>query len=448
MTDPADRQLLTGWGRTSPTAAAVLAADSREALVDAVLHAGARGIIARGLGRSYGDAAQNGGGTVVELGTSAMALDESGVLTVEAGASLDEIMRFALPQGWFVPVTPGTRYVTIGGAIAADIHGKNHHVTGSFTEHVLSLELITADGQTQTLTAQDELFWATAGGMGLTGIIMSARVQMLAVETSWMSVDTERAANLDDLMSRLSATDHLYRYSVAWIDCLAKGAKMGRAVITRGDHAPMSRLPGTKVAKGREFAPGSLLAAPGFVPNGLLRPLTVSAFNELWFRKAPRERRDQLQRISTFFHPLDGVKDWNRIYGSEGFLQYQFVVPLDAEPTLRGILERISGLGVPSFLAVLKRFGPGNSGLLSFPTSGWTLALDIPTQVAGLAELLDRLDDEVVSAGGRIYLAKDSRVRASLLPAMYPRLEEFRAVRARVDPNGVFRSDLARRLDL
>ena len=448
MSDATDRSLLTGWGRTSPTAATVVTPTTRDELIKTVMSAGSRGVIARGLGRSYGDAAQNAGGTVLAPNATAMVLESDGVLTADAGASLDEIMRLSLPQGWFVPVTPGTRYVTIGGAIAADIHGKNHHVSGSFAQHVLSMELLTPDGQVHTLTQDDPLFWATAGGMGLTGIVLTARVQMYPVETSWMTVDTERANDLDDLMSRLEENDHRYRYSVAWIDCVAKGAKMGRGVITRGDHAPMSAVPESKRADARTFAPKTLLSAPGFVPNGLLRPLTVSAFNELWFRKAPKDRRDELQRIGTFFHPLDGVRDWNRIYGSQGFLQYQFVVPFGEEATMRSVLEQISQLGVPSFLAVLKRFGDGNSGLLSFPKAGWTLALDIPSRVEGLAGLLDNLDDDVVAAGGRIYLAKDSRVRPSLLPSMYPRWEEFRTMRAKVDPHRVLQSDLARRLNL
>ena len=443
-----DRSLLTGWGRTSPTAATVLTPGSRDELIKAVTSAGPRGVIARGLGRSYGDAAQNAGGVVLAPSQFGMALDDQGVLTADAGASLDDIMRMGLPRGWFVPVTPGTRYVTIGGAIAADIHGKNHHVSGSFTQHVVSLELLTADGEVQTLTPADELFWATAGGMGLTGVILTARVQMHPVETSWMTVDTERATDLDDLMSRLEEGDDRYRYSVAWIDCVAKGAKMGRGVITRGDHAPLSAVTDGNRANAQEFAPKTRLASPPFVPNGLLNPLTVKAFNELWFRKAPKNRRDELQRIGTFFHPLDGVRDWNKIYGSQGFLQYQFLVPFGAEATLRSIMMQISRLGVPSFLAVLKRFGAGNDGLLSFPTSGWTLALDIPTRVDGLAQLLDSLDEDVVAAGGRIYLAKDSRVRPSLLPAMYPRWEDFKEIRAKVDPQGILRSDLARRLDL
>ncbi|CAM5437187.1 FAD-binding PCMH-type domain-containing protein OS=Streptomyces glaucescens OX=1907 GN=SGLAU_20830 PE=4 SV=1 [Streptomyces glaucescens] len=255
---------------------------------------------------------------------------------------------------------------------------------------------------------------------------------------------------LDDLMARLTATDHRYRYSVAWIDLLARGAATGRAVLTRGDHAPLGALP--KAARARRdplaFRPSQLPAAPAFLPEGLLTRRTVGLFNEVWYRRAPRARAGQLQRISTFFHPLDGVPHWNRIYGRGGFVQYQFVVGYGQEEALRRIVHRISERRCPSFLAVLKRFGDADPGWLSFPAPGWTLALDIPAALPGLDSFLDELDEEVAAAGGRVYLAKDSRMRPDLLAAMYPRLGDFRALREELDPRGVFMSDLARRLTL
>ncbi|MFE9398026.1 FAD-binding protein [Streptomyces flavidovirens] len=452
---------VTGWGRTAPTAAARLVRPrSYEEVAAAVVDCGTGGVpggrgvrggIARGLGRAYGDAAQNAGGSVLDM----TGLDRirtidarTGVVVCDAGVSLHRLMEVLLPLGWFVPVTPGTRYVTVGGAIGADIHGKNHHGSGSFSRHVLSLELLTADGQVRTVLSGTGLFDATAGGMGLTGVILSASIQLLPVETSLMSVDTERATDLDDLMARLTATDHRYRYSVAWIDLLAGGAAMGRSVLTRGDHAPLDALPARARRAPLAFRPGRLPAAPGFVPEGLLGRASVGLFNELWYRKAPRARTGELQKLSTFFHPLDGVPHWNRIYGRGGFVQYQFVVGYGQEEALRRIVGRISGRGCPSFLAVLKRFGTGDPGWLSFPVPGWTLALDIPAGLPGLGAFLDELDDEVVAAGGRVYLAKDSRMRPELLGAMYPRLPEFRALRAELDPRGVFTSDLSRRLSL
>jgi len=284
--------------------------------------------------------------------------------------------------------------------------------------------------------------------MGLTGVVLRATVQLLRVETSYMTVDTERATDLDDLLDRLARTDAGYRYSVAWIDLLARGGRLGRAVLTRGDHAPRAALSGRRAAQPLAFAPRPIATLPGIVPDGLLRPSTVRAFNELWFRKAPRERRGELQSLASFFHPLDGVLEWNRVYGPAGFLQYQFVVPFGQEDVVRAAVERLSAAAAPSFLAVLKRFGPADPGPLSFPLPGWTLALDVPARTPGLGPLLDGLDDLVAGAGGRVYLAKDSRLRPEMLPVMYPRLAEWRTGREHLDPDHTFTSDLARRLSL
>lgn len=448
---PADSVSVTGWGRTAPTTARMVRPRTYGEAAAAVRECGARGGIARGLGRAYGDAAQNAGGAVLDMtGLDRIhAIDaDGGTVLCDAGVSLHRLMEVLLPLGWFVPVTPGTRYVTVGGAIGADIHGKNHHVSGSFSRHVLSFELLTADGEIRTVGRGTPLFDATAGGMGLTGVILTATVRLRPVESGLMSVDTERAADLDDLMARLTATDHRYRYSVAWIDLLARGAATGRAVLTRGDHAPLDALPARARRHPLEFRPSRLPAAPSFLPEGLLGRTTVGLFNELWYRKAPRARRGELQPIPAFFHPLDGVPHWNRVYGRGGFVQYQFVVGHGREETLRRIVRRISGRRCPSFLAVLKRFGDGDPGWLSFPVPGWTLALDIPAGLPGLGTFLDGLDEEVADAGGRVYLAKDARLRPELLAAMYPRLGVFRALRRELDPRGVFTSDLSRRLGL
>ncbi len=444
-----DEELLTGWGRTSPSRAHVVHARGADDIAAALKDRSARGVLARGLGRSYGDAAQSGGATVVDMtGVSGFSLDAaSATVRADGGASLDAILRAIVPQGFFVPVSPGTRFVTVGGAIAADIHGKNHHVDGSFGAHVRALDLLMADGHLRTLTPETtpEEFWATVGGMGLTGIIVSATFSVIPIETSLISVDTERGSDLDDVMARMLARDDDYRYTVAWIDSVATS---GRGVITRGDHARRDQLPPAKRAQALAYNPTVRATAPSIIPSGLLNSLTVRAFNEAWYRKHPVQRAGELQPIAGFFHPLDGVQEWNRVYGPRGFLQYQFVVPDAASEVVRTSLERLARAGAPSFLTVLKRFGPGDPGPLSFPMPGWTLAADVPARVEGLDRVLDELDELVAAAGGRLYLAKDSRQSPQMVRRTYPRLADWQAVRDRMDPDRVFTSDLARRLEL
>ena len=448
---------LSGWGRTTPTAADVRRPTSAVELQRALPTSAERGLVARGLGRGYGDCAQNSGGTVIEtVDVDAFTIHESDpsadtvLVTAEAGASIDRLLHALVPQGLFVPVTPGTRYVTVGGAIAADIHGKNHHRKGSWCQHVTSLRLQLAGGEVVEIgpDRDPDLFWATAGGMGLTGVVLDATFACPRIGSSRLLVDTDRAADLDEVLELMASGDHAYDYSVAWIDLMAGGRALGRSVLTRGRFATAEEAAPVTGADPYAYSAGVLASAPPFVPNGLLNKLTVRAFNELWVRKAPVRRRDELQTSPTFFHPLDMVGGWNRIYGPTGFLQWQFVVPFGAEATLRRIVEDLSRSGCTSFLAVLKAFGEGDPAPLSFPSPGWTLALDIPAGVPGLGPLLDRLDGLVAAEGGRVYLAKDSRLRPELVPVMYPRLDEWQAVRDRVDPDRRITSDLARRLGL
>jgi decaprenylphospho-beta-D-ribofuranose 2-oxidase len=443
---------LTGWGRTAASAAEVVRPRSLAGLAAAGAAAPVRGMVARGLGRSYGDAAQNAGGLVVDgtAVTGVLGFDRTeGVVRVAAGTSIDDLLRTVVPTGWFVPVTPGTRFVTVGGAIAADIHGKDHHAVGTFCAHVRSMVLAAPDGTTRTLTpaGTPEAFWATCGGMGLTGTVVEATVALRPIETSRLSVDTDRVGDLDDLLAELRDGQRHYRYSVAWIDLLARGRHLGRSVLTQGDFAPRSALPDDDTVDPLAFRPGPSLPAP-HLPSGLLNRFTIGAFNELWYRRAPARRRDELQSIGRFFHPLDLAHGWNRLYGGRGFLQWQCLIPFGEEHVLRRCVEELSTVRAPSFLAVLKTFGAADPGPLSFPAPGWTLALDVPAGSPALATLLDRLDRSVVDAGGRLYLAKDSRCRPELVPAMYPRIDEWRAVRDGLDPDRRLTSDLARRLRL
>lgn len=448
MSDPGSTEL-TGWGRTAPTAGRTIAASVSQ-VPALVRQAGSRGLIARGLGRSYGDPAQNAGGSVLlPLPTGIWVPAEDGTIRVSAGTSLHDLMVALLPQGRFVPVTPGTRYVTVGGAIACDVHGKSHHLTGSFGRQVVDLDLVLADGETRTVgpDRDPELFWATVGGLGLTGVITAATLRTIEVETAYAEVTTQRLRNLEEVMREMREGDADATYSVAWIDTLARGAALGRSVLTRGEHAARDRLTGRAARTPLVPPRAPRLRLPLTPPTNLVTLPAVRAFNEAWFRKAPRLRTGEIQSLAQFFHPLDGIADWNRAYGPRGFVQYQFVVPDQEDATLVRILERIAQARLPCFLAVLKRFGPGNPGLLSFPMAGWTLAYDVPAH-PDLAALLDRLDEEVAAVGGRVYLAKDSRLAPAALAAMYPRLDDFREIRDRVDPHRVFCSDLARRLQI
>jgi decaprenylphospho-beta-D-ribofuranose 2-oxidase len=299
----------------------------------------------------------------------------------------------------------------------------------------------------QDLTPGEAGFAATAGGMGLTGVITSVTLRLIRVPSAYLRVTTTRAGDLDALMASMRERDDDFRYSVAWIDCLSRGARMGRGILLRGDHADAAELPPKLAERPFAYEPKVRLGVPDLVPSGLLNTFTARAFNAVWYAKAPSGEHVGYEGIAPFFHPLDAVKAWNRMYGRRGFVQYQAVVPPAAEDAVRALLDRVSGAGTSSFLAVLKRFGPGG-GLLSFPAPGWTLALDIPAATRGLARVLDELDELVVAAGGRVYLAKDARVRPELLEAMYPELDRWREIRAGLDPGGVMRSDLAVRLGL
>lgn len=443
-------EIFVGWGKSNGTGARHLRPrDAREA---EALVAQSSMCIARGLGRAYGDAAQCAGGTVIDCTglSEIIAFDiTTGVIRVEAGCSLDQLSRYSVARGWFVPVTPGTAFVTVGGAVAADVHGKNHHRDGSIAGYVEEIRLATPGGPRIVRPDLDpELFWATCGGMGLTGVITEVSLRLMPIATSSISVDTDRAPNLEACMEMLASGDADYRYSVAWIDARTRGRGFGRAIVSRGDHAGLDDLVGTQRHLPLAYSPKQRLSVPFTPAVSMVNALTLPAFNALWYHRAPRHRTAEILSMGAFFYPLDMLGNWNRLYGPRGFTQYQMVVPFGAEEVVRYTIERLQEAGSPSTLGVLKRFGAGDHSPLSFPMPGWTLALDIPLGSPALGVALDDCDRHVADAGGRVYLAKDGRMRPELIRAMYPRLDQFLETCHRTDPGGVLVSDLSRRIGL
>jgi FAD/FMN-containing dehydrogenase len=404
------------------------------------------GTLARGLGRSYGDAALSQDGTLCSMLrlNRMLAFDAAtGVLVAEAGLSLAEIAAQFLPRGWFLPVTPGTKFVTLGGALAADVHGKNHHLDGCISAHVPWLEVFTpAAGLRRCGPEQDpDLFWATAGGMGLTGIIGTVALRLKPVPGPWLEVVHRPARDLDQILELFADPALDAPYSVAWIDCLAKGARLGRSVLMLGRH--IAGEPGAPFPASPRFE------LPCDLPAFCLGAFNVRLFNSVFYRINARKTQPFRSALDPFFYPLDAVGHWNRAYGRRGFVQYQCVLPeASAREGLRRILEAVSSAGSASFLAVLKKLGDAGRGFLSFPIAGFTLALDMPFRGEATLALLRQLDELVLQGGGRVNLCKDAHLGREAFRAMYPRLDAWLAVKRRVDPEGLLTSSLSRRLGL
>ncbi len=439
---------LAGWGN-HPRLRCVVTRPERRRELQRVLDA--RGTLGRGLGRSYGDAALNDRGTVIDMTglDRYLAFDEErGELRVEAGASLRQIIDDFAPRGFFPRIVPGTKFVTVGGSIANDVHGKAHHVDGCISESVVDLDLLLADGSVRRCSRDEnaELFWATVGGMGLTGLVLAATLRLRRIETTYFRQKAIRVGNLEEMVAALDEHDRQHRYSVAWVDPMAKGERLGRGVLTVGDPASLEDLPAAKRYKARAVSPPSPLVVPLEMPSFALNSTTVRLLDVVI--EQMQAGAGALAHYEKFFFPLDFVGEWWRGYGPKGFIQYQFVIPLDdGLRRMRGILERIVASDQVPFLNVLKKFGKANPAPLSFPFEGYTLAIDFPVR-PGLGELTRDLDARVLDAGGRLYLGKDSMMDAATMAAMYPRLEEWRAVKKSVDPDGVFTSNLARRVGL
>ncbi|ERS39966.1 FAD-binding oxidoreductase [Corynebacterium pseudodiphtheriticum] len=461
---------LHGWGRTAPTRAQVLSTEDLDTIVAAVKQVAddnadkpdhlKRGVIARGMGRSYGDPAQNAGGLVIDMQrfNKIHSIDpDTALVVVDGGVTLDQLMKAALPYGLWVPVLPGTRQVTIGGAIGPDIHGKNHHSAGSFGDHVVSMDLLVASGDILTLKPEGseddpdgELFWATVGGMGLTGIIVHATIRMTKTETAFFIADGDLTSNFDETIEfHADGSEHNYTYSSAWFDAISPEPKLGRAAISRGSLATLDQLKelSPKLAKDPlKFSAPQLVTVPDIFPNFTMNKLTMKAVGQAWWLKSG-EYRGQVQNLTQFYQPLDLIGEWNRGYGSRGFLQYQFVVPREATSELKSIVRSIQASGHYSALNVFKLFGEGNRAPLSFPMPGWNICVDFPIK-PGLGHFLDELDKRVLDFGGRLYLAKESRTSAEKFHQMYPQMQSWLDTRNQIDPTGVFASDMSRRLEL
>jgi len=409
------------------------------------------GTISRGLGRSYGDCAINAGGQVLRTTSMDRFLSfdaETGVLVCEAGASLESIIAVFAPRGWFPMITPGTKFVTVGGCIANDIHGKAHHAQGCFVTCVDSMTVLLASGDvvTASRTENADLFWASFGGMGLLGVILTATIRLRKIETTYFHQKSIKARNLDEMMAALAENDHTFPYSVATLDVFGSGANLGRGVLTVGDHVTRSQLPPNLAAAPLAVSGPPKITVPFELPDFTLNPLTMRIVNaviqQIQASAAP------IGHYESFFYPLDKIAEWNRGYGKRGFTQYQFVIPFaDGEKQMRKILGVILSSGQLPFLNVLKRLGKESGGTLSFPREGWTFAIDFPIREQTKA-LTQRLDAMVIEAGGRIYLGKDSFTSAEDFRTMYPEVDQWLAVKAKYDPENVFTSNLGRRVGL
>ncbi len=443
--------MLSGWGRYPCIAGHVLQPENQSEFFRILKDNDAGEILARGLGRSYGDAALSAGAKIVlcDKLKSILSFDsEAGILRCRPGMSFDDMLRIFLPLGWFPPVTPGTKHVTMGGALACDIHGKNHHKFGSFLNFVNSFKLVTASCEELNCSREEnrELYFASAGGMGLTGVLSEIELRLLKVENPYMMVKKLRASGLQDTFRLIEENDPLYDYSVCWIDCLASGPQLGRSILILGRHAGAQEIAlEEKQAAFRNAGAG--LSVDFDLPGWILNRYSIGAFNHCYYYLSSCANEEKVQAYNGFFYPLDFISNWNRLYGKEGFIQYQCVLPLESSKVgLEEILALSAKRGRASFLAVLKKFGAGH-GLLSFPISGYTLALDLPVKT-GIFEFSRELDQIVLKHGGRVYLAKDACLEAESFRSMYKDYPEWLRIKKEVDPKNKFSSALSKRLRL
>lgn len=405
-------------------------------------------LIARGNGRCYGDA------SLANVTVSTLKFDKilffdrkTGIIECQSGIVLDQLLEVIVPEGWFLPVTPGTKFVTLGGLVASDVHGKNHHVDGSFSRHIIEMEIMMGNGESVVCsrTKNADLFEATCGGMGLTGIIVSVRFQLKKIETSYIRETKIRANNLEELLELFEENKH-FTYSVAWIDCLKKGKHFGRSLLTLGEHALLNQLNDKQKQDPLALPKKKAITFPFYLPSWVLNNFTVKLFNFFFYHKNFKKKKVSNIPYEPFFYPLDAILHWNRGYGKKGFVQYQFVVPLENKKGLVAILNKIAEKGWGSFLAVLKVFGK-QTDLISFPMEGYTLALDFPVR-ENLFEFLDELDEIVLQYGGRIYLSKDARMKSDKFWKGYSNAKKFASVVEKYNSHKKFTSIQSSRLSI
>lgn len=401
--------------------------------------------IPRGLGRSYGDSSLSGEMFLsLDLNRFLSFDEQTGILNCEAGVSFTEILDVFVQRGWFLPVTPGTKFITVGGAIASDIHGKNHHIEGSFSKHLLSFQLAIPSGELLECSREEnsDVFNATCGGMGLTGFIYSAKFKLKKIETAYISLESTIARNLDDIFRQFEA-GMKWTYSVAWIDCMTGGKSAGRSIFLKGEHTRLNEL---RNEKPFQIPEKGNLNIPFNFPAFALNRLSFRMLNGLYFNKEFNRSKQKVISYDPYFYPLDSINNWNRAYGKRGFVQYQLVLPPEKSfDALIQILEKIRKSGMGTFVTVLKYFGKQTEGLIAFPMEGYTLALDFPVSDS-LFPFLNQLDEIVLKAGGRLYLTKDSRMSPEMFRAGYPGIDEFLEIKKRLDPEGRISSLQSKRL--
>jgi FAD/FMN-containing dehydrogenase len=440
------KKIIANWGNYPVMETDEKSFSFADQLADTLLQSD--GVIARGNGRCYGDASLAPNTVSTLKYNKILSFDtERGLFECQSGITLDQVLEVIVPKGWFLPVTPGTKFITIGGAVASDVHGKNHHVDGSFSAHVREMDVLLADGSTLTCSAQThpDLFWATCGGMGLTGIITRVLFGLKKIETSYIKQKQVKARNLEELVDLFEEYKE-YTYSVAWIDCLKKGKGFGRSILILGEHAKLDELNDSKKQDPLRLPKKKQITFPFNLPSFVLNQFTVKAFNFLYYGKNRKRELNNVVSYEPFFYPLDAILHWNRGYGKKGFVQYQFVLPLDSKQGLIEILQRISDAGLGSFLAVLKVFGHQDD-LISFPKEGYTLALDFPVR-KGLFEFLDELDKIVLRYNGRLYLSKDARMKPEIFWEGYPTAQKFLDTVKKYNPKFSINSVQALRLNI